>query len=59
MEIVRSVKLGDRIPIPDADITDWMYRRDGKMHGSYTTRVLMKRMPAAEAEKLKPMLAEP
>jgi uncharacterized protein YegJ (DUF2314 family) len=58
-EIVRSVKLGDRIPIPEADISDWMFMRDGKMFGSYTTRVLMKRMPAEEAEKVKKMLAEP
>jgi uncharacterized protein YegJ (DUF2314 family) len=59
VEIVRSVKLGDRIPIPEADISDWMFTRDGKMQGSYTTRVLMKRMPPAEAEKVKQMLADP
>src|SRR3954471_4319680 len=34
--IVKSVKLGDRIQIPEADITDWLYMRDGKMVGNRT-----------------------
>ena len=32
-KIVSSVKLGDRIQIPAADITDWSYMRDGKYVG--------------------------
>src|SRR5512133_951791 len=32
-KIVGSVKLGDRIEIPAADITDWNYMRDGKYVG--------------------------
>ena len=58
-DIVRNVKLGDRIPIPEADISDWLYMRDGKMVGNYTIRVLFKEMPAEEVEKYKKMLADP
>ena len=34
--IVASVKLGDRLEIPEADITDWRYMRDGKYVGNVT-----------------------
>jgi uncharacterized protein YegJ (DUF2314 family) len=57
--IVGSVKLGDRITIPEADISDWLYLRDGKMVGNYTLRVLFKQMPAKEVEKYKQILADP
>ncbi len=57
--IVAAVKLGDRIEIPDADISDWLYMRDGKMVGNETLKPLLKTMPAAEAEKLKEMMANP
>jgi len=58
-DTVTSVKLGDRIEIPEADITDWLYMRDGKMVGNRTLRPLFKQMPAAEVERLKKMLADP
>jgi len=58
-ETVKTVKLGDRIAIPAADMADWSYFRDGKMVGNYTLRPLMKHMPAAEVEQLKRMLADP
>ncbi len=58
-DIVGNVKLGDRMPIPEADISDWLYMRDGKMVGNYTLRVLFKQMPAKEVEKYKKMLADP
>ena len=57
--IVASVKLGDRIEIPEADISDWLYMRSGKMVGNETLRPPLKKMPAAEAEKLKRMIANP
>ena len=57
--IVASVKLGDRIEIPEADIADWLYRRDGKMVGNHTIKALFKSMPAAEVERLKTMMADP
>ena len=57
--IVKSVSLGQVIEIPEADISDWTYTRDKKMHGNYTLRVLLKTLPVAQADELKKMLAEP
>jgi uncharacterized protein YegJ (DUF2314 family) len=48
-----SVKLGDRIQISDADISDWLYIRKGKMVGNHTVRPLFKKMPASEVERNK------
>ena len=58
-QTVQNVKLGDRIPIPESDITDWMYMRNGKMHGNGTVRPLLKTMPPEEAARIKAILAEP
>jgi uncharacterized protein YegJ (DUF2314 family) len=57
--IVRTVKLGERIQINEADISDWFYFRDGKMVGNQTLRVLFKEMPPAEVKRYKAMLADP
>jgi uncharacterized protein YegJ (DUF2314 family) len=57
--IVKSVKNGDRIPIVEADISDWMYMRNGKMVGNYTVRPLFKSMSAEDVAKVKSMLADP
>lgn len=58
-EIVHNVKLGDRIEIPEADITDWLYMRNEKMVGNQTLRVLFKQMSDSEVEFYKTKLAEP
>ena len=58
-DLVHNVKPGDRITIDDADISDWLYMRDGKMVGNYTLRALFKKMPADDVKKYKQMLAEP
>jgi uncharacterized protein YegJ (DUF2314 family) len=58
-EIVASVKLGDRIEIHEADITDWLHMRDDKMVGNYTLKPLFKQMPPAEVERLKKMMVDP
>jgi len=58
-EIVKSVKLNDRIAVPEGDISDWLYSRDGKMVGNYTLRVLFKQMPPKEVQYYKQMMAEP
>ncbi len=56
---VRSVKSGQRIEIPEAQIIDWLYMRNDKMVGNFTLRVLLKRTPEEEAAKYRAMLAEP
>jgi uncharacterized protein YegJ (DUF2314 family) len=56
---VRTVKLGDRIQIDDAEISDWFYFQDGRMVGNYTIRVLFKEMSPAEVKRYKQILADP
>jgi uncharacterized protein YegJ (DUF2314 family) len=51
--IVSNVKPGDRIEIPEADISDWMYMRDGKMVGNQTIKPLFKQMSAGEVQQYK------
>jgi uncharacterized protein YegJ (DUF2314 family) len=58
-KIVASVKLGDRIEIPPADITDWSYMRAGKYVGMATMRPRFKHMPAEQVEAFKQAMAEP
>ncbi len=57
--IVKTVKLGSRITIPEPDISDWLYRRDNRMVGNYTIRAMFKKMPAKQVEQLKAILADP
>ena len=56
---VKSVKLGDRVEIPEADISDWLYMKKGKMVGNATLKALFKEMPPEEVEKLKKVMADP
>jgi uncharacterized protein YegJ (DUF2314 family) len=58
-ETIHSVKLGQRMEIPEADITDWLYMRRGKMVGNVTLRVLFKNMPAEDVAKCKKMFETP
>ena len=58
-KIVASVKLGDRIEIPEAEITDWSYMRDGKYVGMVTFKVHFKQMQPADVERIKQMMADP
>ena len=58
-KIVASVKLGDRIEIPAADITDWWYVRDGKFVGMATMKLRFKLMPADQAAAFKNVMADP
>ncbi|MEO0619925.1 MAG: DUF2314 domain-containing protein [Pseudomonadota bacterium] len=54
---VTTVKLGQRIKVDPADISDWMHWRDGKMHGAYTLRVMLPRLPKAQADGFRRVLA--
>ncbi len=57
--IVGNVKMGQQWTVKKDDISDWLFMRDGKMHGNYTMRPLLKTMPAEEAAKFRSILAEP
>ena len=56
---VKSVKMGQRIEVPEEQISDWTFMRKGKMVGNYTLRPLLKSMPKDEAEKLEAIMEEP
>ena len=58
-KIVSSVKLGDQIEMPAADITDWSYMRDGKYVGMFTMKPRFKNMPAETVEAFKKVLTDP
>lgn len=57
-ELVKNVKAGKPFVFRREDITDWMYQQDGKLHGGFTTRALIARMPEAEAAPYRAMLAD-
>jgi len=56
---VKYVKYGQRVEFEDSQISDWMYRRDGKIVGNYSLRTLLPRMPPADAARYRAILAEP
>ncbi len=57
--IVGNVKLGQKWTIKKTEISDWMFMLNGKIHGNYTMRPLLKTMREDEAAKLRSMLADP
>ena len=57
--IVKAVKRDDRIVIPDAEISDWMYMRSGKIVGNETMKPMLKRLPKEKADQLRGLMAEP
>ena len=46
--MVTNVKQGDAVTVDPDLIMDWTYHRGGRAWGHYTTRVLLKRMPAEQ-----------
>ncbi len=57
--IVANVKFGQAWSIAKDDISDWMFVRDGKIHGNYTMLPLLATMPEKEAAAYRAMLANP
>jgi uncharacterized protein YegJ (DUF2314 family) len=53
------VKLGQRVAIPEDQISDWLYLKRGKMVGNETVRVLMKHSSPEEAKRIKEMFLKP
>ena len=58
-EIVANVNIGDRREIPEQDISDWLYIRDGRMHGNHTLKPLFKTMTAEDVKMYKSIMADP
>ena len=47
---VTSIKLGQQVSAPEARVSDWMYVQNGVLHGGFTVRALLDRMPPEERE---------
>jgi len=45
---VTNVRLGQRVMVTPDDLTDWMFVKDGKLMGGFTTRLLYSRLSAEE-----------
>ena len=56
---VKSVRMGQRYEFSEADVSDWMYFRNGKMVGNETMRPLLKRMPEGQAERYRALYKKP
>lgn len=41
---VKNVHLGQRVTVSPREVSDWMFLKDGKLMGGYTTRVLYARL---------------
>jgi len=57
--MVSNVEMGQPWTVAKTEISDWMYMRDGKMHGNYTMRPLLATMPEEEAEQFRSIFAKP
>ena len=52
-------KAGDVAEFREADISDWMFTRNGKIVGGETIRPLLKSLPKADAEALRARMESP
>jgi len=51
-----GVKAGDVVTFSEAEISDWMFTRNGKIVGNETMRPLLAHMPRKEADAYRAML---
>jgi uncharacterized protein YegJ (DUF2314 family) len=47
-ELTTKVKLGDKIQLEKANISDWMYSENGTLRGGYTMKLIRSRMSKEE-----------
>jgi uncharacterized protein YegJ (DUF2314 family) len=57
--LVKSVTQGQRYEFSEDQISDWLYKRNGKMVGNETMRPLLKRMPREQAEAYRSLYETP
>jgi uncharacterized protein YegJ (DUF2314 family) len=48
--VVKTVKYGETVTVPESKISDWMYSEGDLMHGNYTARVLAKPQSMGKAQ---------
>ncbi len=54
---IPDLKRGQRVTVPITQLTDWMYTRNGKIHGAYTLRAVLPLMPPDQAKNFRRQLA--
>jgi uncharacterized protein YegJ (DUF2314 family) len=52
-------RAGDLVQFAEADISDWMFMRNGKIVGGETIRPMLRLMPKADADALRARLETP
>jgi uncharacterized protein YegJ (DUF2314 family) len=57
--VVTNVRYQQKWRATKAEVSDWSFMRDGKMHGNYTMRPLLKTLPKDEADRYRSILAKP
>jgi uncharacterized protein YegJ (DUF2314 family) len=50
---------GDQVEFKQADITDWLFIRNGKVVGGETIKLLLKSMPKEEADAMRAQMEQP
>ncbi len=50
---VANVRLGQKVTLDPQDLTDWMFVKDGKLMGGFTTRVLYSRLSQDEQARFR------
>nr|WP_249778231.1 DUF2314 domain-containing protein [Phenylobacterium glaciei] len=56
-EDVRAMKAGAEFRVDPARISDWMYAKDEKFYGAFTTRAMAPRISAAQRKEAEALLA--
>ncbi|MFT4119369.1 YegJ family protein [Bradyrhizobium sp.] len=56
---VRGKRAGDPVEFTQADISDWMFMRRGKIVGGETIKPLLKSIPKADADALRARMEQP
>jgi len=52
-------RAGDKVKFAEADISDWMFMRNGKIVGGETIKPTLKSLPKADADALRARLEQP
>jgi uncharacterized protein YegJ (DUF2314 family) len=52
-------RVGDLVEFKEADISDWMFMRNGKIVGGETIKPLLKSMPKADADAMRARMETP
>ncbi len=56
---IKGKKAGDAVTFTEAQVSDWMFMRRGKIVGAQTLRPMLKRLPKAQADDLRARLESP